>query len=743
MLSSNVEKAVLKALEEAKNRRHEFATVEHLCFVLFDDARIKSLFVHMGVSVLDLKSKFLNYLDNQVESLPKAFKLEPIPSLGLQRVLQRASVHVVGAGKDEVLTEHVLVATFDEEESFAVYMMQQAGINRLDLVSIISHGGFSDEENEQQERITDEPFSEPEVKKSALTLYATNLTDLARQQKLDKVIGREKELERIIQVLCRKTKNNPLFVGEPGVGKTALAYGLANKIVSNDVPQHLSNAEIFLLDMGLMLAGSRYRGDFENRMKQVIKELKEKENAILMIDEIHTIVGAGSTNGSSMDASNLLKPVLSSGEVKCIGSTTYKEYKNYFEKDHGLARRFQKIDVHEPNAEDSVKIIQGIKHLYEQFHQVEIENDALKACVDLSIRFLHEKKLPDKAIDLLDESCSWIKLNAKDAKVKKVCVSTVEKTVAKMANVPSNSVSTNEKNLLIHLRQNLSNQIFGQQDAIDSVVDSILISRSGLRNSEKPIACFLFVGPTGVGKTQVARSLSESLGVKLIRFDMSEYMERHSASRLIGAPPGYVGYDQGGLLTDAVAKNPYCVLLLDEIEKAHQDVFNMLLQVMDYGKLTDNFGKQTDFRHVILIMTSNVGASLLEHKAIGFNNSEGLAYKHDKAIKSMFSPEFRNRLDKIVMFKKLPEDIIAQVVDKFLSEFSDTLKAKNISITFTQSVKNYLLKEGFSEEMGARPIERLIEDKIKKPLALMIINADKPDKLKVKVDFIDGKVKIL
>lgn len=741
MLSQEVEKTIERALKTAEERRHEFATVEHLCFALLECQRIDELLTALGVSKKELERRFLEFLDNHLEVLPLNREVEALPSLGFQRVLERAAVHIAGAGKEEVLVEHVLVATFDEDDSYAVYLMQQAGITRLDLVSVISHGNYDQHEDVE---IEDEEVESKPDKKSALGRYALCLTDEARKGRLDQVIGREKELLRVIQVLSRRRKNNPLLVGEPGVGKTALAEGLAIKIVTGDVPEHLSSSELYLLDMGAMLAGARYRGDFENRMKAIFMALEEKPNAIMVIDEIHTIVGAGATAGSSMDASNMLKPILSKGNLRCIGSTTYKEYRSYFEKDRALARRFQKIDVEEPSFEESCQILLGIKKRYEEFHDVLINDDAIKDAVSLSARFLHERKLPDKAIDLIDEACARLRLLSpkEEGQKHKVDRSAIEEAVASMAHIPSQKVSQDDKELLSRLDSTLRKSVFGQDHAIEMVTNAILLSRAGLRDQEKPIGCFLFTGPSGVGKTEVARQIASALGNSLVRFDMSEYMERHAASRLVGAPPGYVGFEQGGLLTDAIYKTPYAVLLLDEIEKAHPDVFNMLLQVMDYGKLTDSNGRTTDFRHVILIMTSNVGARELEQRAIGFT-SDGQAVASDQAIKRLFAPEFRNRLDARVAFNKLSGDIMLKVVQKFINELKATLVTKQIELEISDQASRYLAEQGFDATMGARPLARLLEESIKKPLAHELLFGQLVNGGSVKIELEGGKLKMV
>jgi ATP-dependent Clp protease ATP-binding subunit ClpA len=738
MLSHEVEKAVEWALKVAKDRRQEFATVEHLCLALFETPRIKALLSQIGISKADLKKRFIDFIDTQIEALPLGAEVEVMPSLGFQRVLQRAAVHIVGAGKEEVLLEHVLVAAFDEDESYAVFMMQQAGITRLDLVTVISHG-VQDEDFEQDgdEDLSDDEHDESD-KKSVLAKYTTCLTAEARLGRLDQLIGRDQELMRAMQVLTRRRKNNPLFVGEPGVGKTALAEGLAIRIVTKNAPAHLLSSEMYLLDMGALLAGTRYRGDFENRMKSVLKALEKQEGAILVIDEIHTVIGAGATTGSSMDASNLLKPILSKGQIRCIGSTTHKEYRAHFEKDRALARRFQKIDIDEPSDDECIAILRGIKQRYEEFHGILIDDEALSAAVLLSKRFLHDKQLPDKAIDLIDEACARARLSGDKTLIDRL---SIEEAVASMAHIPSQQISHDDKLVLKNLETVLKSRIFGQDQAISQVSNAILLSRAGLRDKQKPIGSFLFSGPSGVGKTEVAQQLANALGVSLIRFDMSEYMERHTASRLVGAPPGYVGFDQGGLLTDAISKTPYAVLLLDEIEKAHPDVFNMLLQVMDYGKLTDSNGRAADFRHVILIMTSNVGARELEQRAIGFFN-DLKSGKDDKATKRLFSVEFRNRLDAQVTFNKLSKEVVIKVVEKFISELEQQLLDKKVSISISDEAKNHLASVGYSPVMGARPLARIISDQIKKPLAQELVFGKLSQGGQVKIGLVDEQIKI-
>jgi len=746
MLSKEVEEVVEQALDAAHERRQEFATVEHLCLALFSAPRINTLLKQLGVNKKELTKRFDIFIENNIEILPEESSLETLPTIGFQRVLERAALQVASAGRERVGTEHVLVAAFDEEESYAVYMMQQAGITRLDLVSVISHGDSFSEEDYSAESADFEDGEDPDDhinEKSALKRFALCLTEEARQGRLDLMIGREAELERIMQVLSRRRKNNPLLVGEPGVGKSALAEGLASKIINGEVPAYLQNAEIYLIDLGAMLAGARFRGDFENRLKSVLHALEEQPNAIMVIDEIHTIIGAGATSGSSMDASNILKPILSQGKLRCVGSTTFKEYRTYFEKDRALLRRFQKIDIDEPSEQECHQILAGIRSRYEEFHNVKISDEAIERAISLSVRFLHERKLPDKAIDLIDEACARLRLRNSKRATHELDVDglAIEEAVASMAHIPSQTVSSDDKVLIVGLEKTLKSRIFGQDRALEQVSNAIMLSRAGLRDPNKPIGCFLFTGPSGVGKTEVAKQLAKALGINLLRYDMSEYMERHAASRLVGAPPGYIGFEQGGLLTDAINKTPYAVLLLDEIEKAHPDVFNMLLQIMDYGKLTDSNGRPADFRHVILIMTSNAGARELEQKSIGFIEESRMG-AYDKAIKSLFAPEFRNRLDARVAFNKLAPAVVAQVVHKFIDELAAQLNDKNVKITISDAASQYLAKRGFDPAMGARPLARLIEDLIKKPLAHELLFGQLTQGGCVNIDLKDGELQI-
>jgi ATP-dependent Clp protease ATP-binding subunit ClpA len=674
---------------------------------------------------------------------------DPKPTAGFQRVVQRAAIHVQSSGREEVTGANVLVAMFSERESHAVYYLQTQDMTRLDAVNFISHGiakapgrsqprpvPGSSENNPEQER---EEKPKASRGQDALSNYCVNLNKKAQAGKIDPLIGREPEIERTIQILCRRTKNNPLYVGDPGVGKTAIAEGLAKRIVEGDVPEVLAKSTIFALDMGSLLAGTRYRGDFEERLKAVVTELEAQPGAILFIDEIHTVIGAGATSGGAMDASNLLKPALASGNVRCIGSTTYKEFRNYFEKDRALVRRFQKIDVNEPSIEDTVKILRGLKSNYEKHHKVRYSEEAIRAAVELSAKYIHDRKLPDKAIDVIDEVGASRMLLPESKRRKNVTLRDVEEIVAKIARIPPKSVSADDKEVLRNLERDLKSMVFGQDRAIEALSAAIKLSRAGLREPEKPIGNYLFSGPTGVGKTEVARQLASTLGIELIRFDMSEYMERHSISRLIGAPPGYVGFDQGGMLTDAIDQHPHCVLLLDEIEKAHQDLFNILLQVMDHGKLTDHNGKVVDFRNVILIMTTNAGAADLAKEAIGFGRTARDGEDAD-AIKRMFTPEFRNRLDAVIAFANLTEEVVAQVVEKFVMQLEAQLADRNVTIELSSAAKEWLAERGFDRLYGARPLARVIQEYIKKPLAEELLFGKLVKGGAVKVTLRDGKL---
>ena len=720
--ASALETTLHKALEAASSRRHEYATLEHLLLALIDDEHASQVMAACGVDLGELKSSVAHYLDTELGALKVEAATDPSPTSGFQRVVQRAILHVQSSGRDEVTGANVLVALFSERESYAVYFLQQQDMSRLDAVSFISHGVGKGSaaaeatpprgaEEEKKEKI------EPKQKgESALKQFTVDLNEKAKNGKVDPLIGRGPEVDRTVQILCRRSKNNPLYVGDPGVGKTAIAEGLARKIVEGDVPDVLKPAVIYSLDMGALLAGTRYRGDFEERLKQVVNELEKLPDAILFIDEIHTVIGAGATSGGAMDASNLLKPALSGGTIRCIGSTTYKEFRNHFEKDRALLRRFQKIDVNEPTIEDTIKILAGLRSAFENHHSVKYTPDAIKSAVELSARYINDRKLPDKAIDVIDEVGAMQMLVPPSKRKKTITPKEIEAVIATMARIPPKTVSTDDKKVLETLDTDLKRVVFGQNKAIENLSSAIKLSRAGLRDPEKPIGCYLFTGPTGVGKTEVAKQLASILGIPLQRFDMSEYMERHSVSRLIGAPPGYVGYDQGGLLTDAVDQNPHAVLLLDEIEKAHPDLYNILLQVMDNGKLTDHHGKTVDFRNVILIMTTNAGASDMARETLGFGNltREG---EDEQAVQRMFTPEFRNRLDAVVPFGYLPPEVVARVVDKFILQLELQLADRDVHIKLDDAARQWLTDKGYDKLYGARPMSRLIQEKIKQPLA--------------------------
>ncbi|MBK8174200.1 MAG: ATP-dependent Clp protease ATP-binding subunit ClpA [Rhodospirillales bacterium] len=722
MLSRNLEQTLHRALALATERRHEYATLEHLLLALTEDQDAVPVLKACGVEVSQLQRELGAFIENELQSQHGSSASDPKPTAGFQRVVQRSVIHVQSSGREEVTGANVLVAIFSERESHAVYFLQVQEMTRLDAVNFIAHG-IAKVPGEQRRRTVqgsdDEASSgEKVVRKGheALESYCVDLNRKASDGRIDPLIGREAEIERTIQILCRRNKNNPLFVGDPGVGKTALAEGLAWRIIRGEVPDVLKEATIFALDMGTLLAGTRYRGDFEERLKNVISELEATPGAILFIDEIHTVVGAGATSGGSMDASNILKPSLASGHLRCMGSTTYKEYRNHFEKDRALVRRFQKIDVYEPSIEDSVKILHGLKSCFENHHKVKYTSDALRAAVELSSRYINDRKLPDKAIDVIDEVGAARMLLPQNKRRTTVTVRDVEEVVAKIARIPPKSVSSDDRKALQTLERDLTTVVFGQDGAITALSSAIKLARAGLRDAEKPIGCYLFSGPTGVGKTEVARQLSHVLGIDLVRFDMSEYMERHSISRLIGAPPGYVGFDQGGLLTDAIDKQPHAVLLLDEIEKAHPDLFNILLQVMDHGKLTDHNGKNVDFRNVILIMTTNAGAAELAKPAIGFEREERTG-DDSEAIERLFTPEFRNRLDAIIPFASLTPEVVQRVVDKFVMQLEGQLADRQVAIELTDEARQWLADRGYDQRFGARPLARVIQEHIKKPLA--------------------------
>ncbi|MCT8998535.1 ATP-dependent Clp protease ATP-binding subunit ClpA [Chelativorans intermedius] len=727
--SQGLERALHQALTYANERHHEYATLEHLLLALIDDNDAAAVMRACNVDLDELRRTVLDYIDTELDNLITGYDEDSKPTAGFQRVIQRAVIHVQSSGREEVSGANVLVAIFAERESHAAYFLQEQQMTRYDAVNYISHGiakrpGASEPRaprgaEEDQAGATGAEAEEGAKKKQqqdALSAYCINLNAKARAGRIDPLIGREAEINRTIQVLCRRSKNNPLYVGDPGVGKTAIAEGLAKRIVEGDVPEVLLDSTIFALDMGTLLAGTRYRGDFEERLKQVVKELEDFPGAILFIDEIHTVIGAGATSGGAMDASNLLKPALSSGAIRCIGSTTYKEFRQFFEKDRALVRRFQKIDVNEPSVEDAIEIMKGLKPYFEDFHRVKYTNDAVKAAVELSARYINDRKLPDKAIDVIDETGASQKLLPESKRRKTISVKEIEATIATMARIPPKTVSADDEKVLSGLEAELKRVVYGQDKAIEALASSIKLARAGLREPEKPIGSYLFSGPTGVGKTEVARQLAASLGVELLRFDMSEYMERHTVSRLIGAPPGYVGFDQGGLLTDGVDQHPHCVLLLDEIEKAHPDLFNILLQVMDHGKLTDHNGKRIDFRNVILIMTTNAGAADMAKPAIGFGSSKREGDDME-AINRLFTPEFRNRLDAIIPFGSLPVPVVHQVVQKFVMQLEAQLAERRVTFDLSEEAIAWLAEKGYDERMGARPLGRVIQEHIKKPLA--------------------------
>ncbi|WP_404861820.1 ATP-dependent Clp protease ATP-binding subunit ClpA [Georhizobium sp. MAB10] len=728
--SSSLEKALHQALTLANERHHEYATLEHLLLALIDDADAAAVMGACNVNLDQLRSIVTQYVDNELQNLVTGYDEDSKPTSGFQRVIQRAVIHVQSSGREEVTGANVLVAIFAERESHAAYFLQEQEMTRYDAVNFISHGiakrpgasearpvsGADEQEEGGPNAGSDQDEGGKKKAQDALTAYCVNLNEKAKKGRVDPLIGRQDEVNRTIQVLCRRSKNNPLYVGDPGVGKTAIAEGLAKRIVEKEVPEVLLDATIFSLDMGTLLAGTRYRGDFEERLKQVVKELEDTPGAVLFIDEIHTVIGAGATSGGAMDASNLLKPALSSGLIRCIGSTTYKEYRQFFEKDRALVRRFQKIDVKEPSVEDAVKILKGLKPYYEDYHKIKFTDQAIKSAVELSARYINDRKLPDKAIDVIDETGASQMLLPANKRRKTVTEKEIEATIATMARIPPKNVSQNDEQVLANLEKELRTVVYGQDTAIDALSSAIKLARAGLREPDKPIGSYLFSGPTGVGKTEVAKQLAKSLGVELLRFDMSEYMERHTVSRLLGAPPGYVGFDQGGLLTDGIDQHPHCVLLLDEIEKAHPDLFNILLQVMDHGKLTDHNGKQIDFRNVILIMTTNAGASDMQKAAIGFGSAKRTG-EDTEAINRLFTPEFRNRLDAIIPFGSLPTPVIHQVVQKFVMQLEAQLAERGVTFDLSKDAIAWLAEKGYDENMGARPLGRVIQEHIKKELA--------------------------
>ena len=718
MIAQELEVSLHMAFVEARQKRHEFITVEHLLLALLDNPSAAEVLRACAANIEELRKELIAFITEHTPTVAGSDEIDTQPTLGFQRVIQRAILHVQSSGKKEVTGANVLVAIFGEKDSHAVYFLQRQGITRLDVVNFISHGitkapaqAGSRSEGEQQET-----EQEGQQGGGALENYTQNLNAQALMGKIDPLIGRDRELERVIQTLCRRRKNNPLLVGEAGVGKTAIAEGLARRIVEGRVPEILSHAQIYALDMGALLAGTKYRGDFEQRLKAVLKQLVDNANAILFIDEIHTLIGAGAASGGTLDASNLLKPALASGQLKCIGATTYTEYRGVFEKDHALSRRFQKIDVNEPSIEETVSILKGLKTRFEQHHGVKYSANAISSAAELSARYISDRHLPDKAIDVIDEAGAAQRILPKSKQKKVIGKTEIEEIVAKIARVPSQHVSTDDRAALRNLDRDLKSVVFGQDKAIEALAKAIKMSRSGLGNPSKPIGSFLFSGPTGVGKTEVARQLAYCMGIELVRFDMSEYMERHAVSRLIGAPPGYVGFDQGGLLTDAVTKSPHSVVILDEIEKAHQDIYNILLQVMDHGTLTDNNGRKTDFRNVVIVMTTNAGAEMLQKGGIGFSNSREVGDEMAE-IKRMFSPEFRNRLDATISFAALDHEVILRVVDKFLMQLEAQLHEKKVEAVFTDKLKDWLAEKGFDPLMGARPMARLIQDTIRAALA--------------------------
>jgi ATP-dependent Clp protease ATP-binding subunit ClpA len=744
MLSKDLELTLNGAFKEARAKRHEFMTVEHLLLALLDNHTAADVLVACAADIPQLRRDLIEFIDSTTPLIAiEDEDRETQPTLGFQRVLQRAVFHVQSSGKKEVTGANVLVAIFSEQESQAVYFLKQQNISRIDVVNFMAHGISKAQDERDGDEFGSGPVSEEnsaeQSSSNPLENFATNLNESAKEGRIDPLVGRDFEVDRVVQILSRRRKNNPLLVGESGVGKTAIAEGLAKRIVDGDVPEIMLGAQVYSLDLGALLAGTKYRGDFEKRLKGLLAELKKRDKSILFIDEIHTIIGAGAASGGVMDASNLLKPMLSSGELRCIGSTTYQEFRGIFEKDSALTRRFQKIDVNEPSVDETYKILRGLKTKFEDHHHLKYTDKALRAAAELADRYITDRHLPDKAIDVIDEAGAAERLKSESKRKKSIGVVDVERVVASIARVPTKTVNKDDKELLSNLERNLKMTVFGQNEAIENISSAIKLARAGLKSADKPIGSFLFTGPTGVGKTEVTRQLAESLGVELIRFDMSEYMERHTASRLIGAPPGYVGFDQGGLLTDGVNRHPHCVLLLDEIEKAHPDVFNLLLQVMDHGTLTDNNGRKTDFRNVIVIMTSNAGAQEMSRRSVGFttqdNSTDGM-----EAIKRAFSPEFRNRLDGIVQFAPLEKEVVLNVVDKFLVELQAQLDSKRVNMEVDASAREWLAEQGYDRNMGARPMARLIQEKIKRPLADMILFGDLSQGGTVMVEVKEGEL---
>ena len=742
MISDEFEKTLQRTQSYAKKFGHFYMTLEHLLLSLLDDQDVKKILSACSIDENTLRTHLEDFIKKNLKELQKTNDDEIKPTLGFQRVIQRAVIHVQSSGNEEANGANVLVALFSERESHAVYFLQQQNLTRLDVVDYISHGIGKGEnaDTKQDEKFDENTESSTDSMNSFLEKYCVNLNRQVVQKKIDPIIGRAKEIERTIHILSRRNKNNPIFVGDPGVGKTALAEGLAFKIVNGEVPDSILNTTIYSLDLGGMLAGTKFRGDFEDRLKKLINFFEKNSNFILFIDEIHTLIGAGGTTSGSMDASNILKPALSKGNLRCMGSTTYSEYRNYFEKDRALCRRFQKIDIDEPSTENSIKILSGIKEFYESYHNVQFDKECFEEAVNLSKKYLVNQKLPDKAIDILDEAAASVKINSK-RKNKLVSKQDIQNTISKIANIPENTIKTNDKVKLKNLERDLKTLIFGQDEAINVLSSAIKLSKIGLRNKDKPIGSFLFAGPTGVGKTELTKQLANIMKMNFIRFDMSEYMERHSVSKLIGAPPGYVGFDQGGLLTDSIDKTPHSVILLDEIEKAHPDLFNLLLQIMDYGKLTDHLGKKVDFTNSIIVMTSNVGAVDIVRDKIGFMNNKSIQ-DNEKAIKSFFSPEFRNRLDAIVNFKMLNKNHSLKIVDKFLMELENLLYEKELSLSVTKEAKLVLLEKGFDPTNGARPMAKVIQDKIKVPLANLLLKSPKKKK-QVLIDFSTKKDEFL